>query len=49
MKNESYYWYQKGYYPARTLSRIALFCFNVWQDLDIVQPMEPWDRYRNLW
>lgn len=49
MKDDKYYWYQKGLYPTRTLSYIMLLTFNIFQDLNIVQPMEPWDRYRNLW
>ena len=49
VKDDKYYWYQKGLYPTRALAQTVLLAFNIWQDLDIVQPMEPWDRYRNLW
>jgi hypothetical protein len=49
MPDERFYWYQKGYFPSRVLSMSTLLVFNIFQDLDIVQPMNAWDRYRNLW
>ena len=47
--DERYYWYQKGYFPSRVLSMTTLLMFNIFQDLDLIQPMNAWDRYRNLW
>jgi len=49
MPDERYYWYQKGYYPTRVLSMTTLLMFNIFQDLDVIQPMNAWDRYANLW
>lgn len=45
---DGYYWYEKGYYPARCLSLIVYLLCNIYPDLGIITPMDAWDRFINF-
>ena len=46
---EKYYWYQKGFWPTRFVTLIVYLTFNIYQDIDIINPIKPWNRYKDLW
>lgn len=43
----TYYWYEKGLFPAKALSLIVTLYFNIAQP-GFVNPMNAWDRYIDL-
>lgn len=46
-KDSTYYWFEKGLYPARAIGLATLAYFNIAQP-GVVNPMNVWERYIDL-